>query len=285
MKLYMMNYGCFFLVTPSNNVYFYDTGYDHETFYTSLQYVRYTLQLNVKGIFISHFHHDHSGGSHRISRFNRETMEGVYHAGWYSDGETHWARPSDIPPQEELLYVLDKYNIPEYYIGQDTGLDIDEGEDISFEVINPNKAGTGEETGSVGGLSDDFWIKVNYGDCSLMLTGDMPTGTAEDMLENNEKDVTCDMFTLLHHDNYSEKLIDLLQPNLAIADSVGSAGVSDLQGLGLEVASWRTGRNAEYEGNMYIEMKKDGSYTVETGLEQPRKSTRWWKHNTTEFKS
>lgn len=249
LKIYMLEFGAYVIVTPNDNVYCFDVSYPKQGKYAVTSFIKSHLKKSrINAVFISHYHYNHVGGlSHVIEEFNGR-IGTVYSSGVRSTG-TGGGYAGDVPSQNRLDEVLQTYNVP--FVNFKKGDSIKDGE-VTFDILSPTEefATPGTSTDNPNGPTS-MLMKLTYGDFTFFFSADMTS-----QLRNLIYPVPATAMTAPHHGHTNEikdSVINGVNPEFVFVESNQDDAINYL-----------TSKNIDYgwlkEGRVMIECSSDGTY-------------------------
>ena len=204
----------------------------------------------LDGVFLSHFHKDHVNGILELM------LDGFPIKKLYLS-----EHPSHTELEEEMLKLAEKQGIPIVRVKEGDILQLGKA---TYRVISQNPY-TNEEN-----LNDmSMILRVEYGESSVLFTGDMEKSGAGKLAEDQGEDLEADVIKIPHHGGASSlnrEFLEAASPTWAVI-SVGSnnygmpSEVVLAELLALHIGIYRTDR----DGTVVVTLGKDGvrniSYT------------------------
>ena len=186
---------------PSGEIILVDAGDSS----AGLKVTGYLKDLGISRIdhlIFTHLHDDHIGGIFMVMK--EFDVINIYDNGFSNP---------DSYIYKDYFSLID--NSPSIYNILRTGTSLTFGE-VSIEVLNPRAQPTGNHN------RDSIVMKVNYGNISVLMAGDMETVGERDLLKRSHG-LSSQILKVSHHgdrDSTSDEFLKRLQPEIAII-SVG----------------------------------------------------------------
>ena len=190
---------CILIMTPQGNMLI-DAG----TNSSEAQLKSYLYELEIKSfeyLVLTHSHDDHIGGADMIVK--EFDVENVIMTDSDEDIEIYLTLLSLI--QDRDINVIEAVSGESFSLG-----------DFKSTILAPNKEY--EEYDEVNSTS--VVLKCEFGECSVILTGDAETDSEAEMIERYGEFLDCDILKLGHHGSKtssSYEFLEITSPDYAIA--------------------------------------------------------------------
>jgi competence protein ComEC len=172
--------GLSILIAADGHYMLYDGGGWDDSAYL-MDYLQEKGITRLDYIVVSHYDEDHIGGL--ISLMHSLEVQEVLLPNYETDSKTYQAFTNEL--QEEKIKTRYPYKGDSYFLGE-----------AQLSVLNPDFYDSDDENNS------SLVIKVAYGECSLLLTGDIQKEAEEKLLKDGEN-LESKILLLPHHGSAS----------------------------------------------------------------------------------
>lgn len=242
-----------FIKTEHGNTVLIDGGDDGSGKYVLKTFLRKQAAVELDAVFLSHIHDDHTEGV-------KELMEDYYPIKTIYVSE----RAPSSANYGEIQSLALRRGVEIVTLRDDDVIDVD---NISFKVVSSGYDGEGE----VNENDNSLIIRMDYGENSILFTGDA-TRRAETRLLGDE-DLDVDFLKVGHHGSYTssgEEFLKAVSPELAVIsvgvdNSYGHPSKQTMKTVDkLEIPVMRT----DYDGTVSIIMTEDDIKNISTSRER-----------------
>ena len=206
---------------------------------------------SLDAVFVSHFHKDHASGIEELL-LSGGIIERLYIP----------AFESGTGLEERIIEIARKMQIP--IVRLEPGMEIEIGE-MNYQILWPDKTEHSDD------LNDDSMvIRAEYGETSVLFTGDIENITERKLIVKDKENLDVDILKVAHHGSKTssiEPFVEACSPELAVI-SVGrnnqynEPAISTLECLAeQEIDVWRTDRDGTVVMTLDRDKVKNVSYT------------------------